>query len=332
MAGISITDQYDALLTTTLRNYRKKLVDQIFELMQFLSWLRRGERGRTTDGGFKLQEQLMYAKNTTFKFYEGYEQLDTTPQEGLTVAEYRWAEAGGTVSISHREQRQNSSKHQILNLLKAKLDQAKMSIRDQLSQKLLANITTEPTKDVNSILNFAQVDPTASVTIGAINQNTHSWWRNTQRDVGAYANNLEDKLRTGYNSVVKAGQGPPDFVLGTQGAVEYYESLGVTLKRFPVMRNEKATLDLGFEVFKYKGADMFWDPDFAVDTPATGDSMIIGKSTALSFVTDKETDFVTTEFVTPENQTAKVAKILWMGQLTCNNRRCLDLLHGIAAT
>ena len=60
--------------------------------------------------------------------------------------------------------------------------------------------------------------------------------------------------------------------------------------------------------------------------------MIIGKSTALSFVVDKASDFITTEFITPENQTAKVAKIIAMLQLTCNNRRCLYLLHGIDAS
>ena len=138
-------------------------------------------------------------------------------------------------------------------------------------------------------------------------------------------------MRTGFNAVVKAGQGPPDGIVCTQTAFEYYEALGESQKRF-IARNEKASLDLGFEVFKYKGADMFWDPDFASGVPVAGESMIFLKSTALSLVIDKESDFITTDFIEPENQTAKVAKIIAMLNLTGNNRRCLYLLHGIDAS
>jgi len=332
MAGISVTDVIDVLLTTTLRNYRKQLIDNIFELMNFLNWLMGKGRRRMEDGGVEIIEHLMYAKNDTVKFYEGFETIPTTPQEGLTIARFRWAEAAGTLSISRREQRQNSAKHQLLNLVKAKTKQLEMSVRDHISTKLFANITAEPATDIFSILNFNHVDPTTSTTVGGINQSTFTWWRNGQSDVGAYANNLLDKMRTAYNTVAKAGQGTPDFVLCTQTAFEYYEALGDTMKRFPLMRNDKATIDLGFEVFKYKGADMFWDPDFATNTPATGESMIIGKSSSLSLVVDKESDFVFTDFVEPENQTAKTKKLIAMLQLTSNNRRAMHLLHGIDAS
>jgi hypothetical protein len=36
---------------------------------------------------------------------------------------------------------------------------------------------------------------------------------------------------------------------------------------------------------------------------------------------DSETDMVTTPFITPANQTIKVAYILWRGNLVTNNRR-----------
>jgi hypothetical protein len=45
---------------------------------------------------------------------------------------------------------------------------------------------------------------------------------------------------------------------------------------------------------------------------------------------DSETDIVTTPFVEPENQTAKTAKILFMGQAYCSNLRKLGVLGGIS--
>ena len=41
----------------------------------------------------------------------------------------------------------------------------------------------------------------------------------------------------------------------------------------------------------------------------------------ISLCVDSETDFITTDFIRPYNQTVKVAYILWRGNLTTNNRR-----------
>ena len=60
------------------------------------------------NGGERIQVPLMYGTNSTVKSYRGYEQLDTTPQDGMTSAFYEWKEVAGTISISRLEQRQNS--------------------------------------------------------------------------------------------------------------------------------------------------------------------------------------------------------------------------------
>ena len=45
---------------------------------------------------------------------------------------------------------------------------------------------------------------------------------------------------------------------------------------------------------------------------------------------DSETDMITTPFITPTNQTVKVAFILWRGNLITNNRRRHFKLASIA--
>lgn len=331
MPGISVTETYDALLSTTLKHYSRKLRDNIFDAFQWLKWIYRNGRMRHVDGGEQIVEHLMYAKNTTVKAYEAYEDLDTTPQEGLTIALYKWREYGGTIAISRREKRQNSGEAKLLDLWKAKIKQAELSIRDTLSTDAFADITASPSRAIESMLLLAADSP-STTTVGSVSGATYTWWRNYQKDVGAYANNLLPEMRKAYNEVSKGGGMFPDAVICTQGAFEYYEALGESQKRFPLIRNEKSTLDLGFEVLKYKGADLFWDKKFAVNTPVTGDSMIFVVSDAISLIVDSQTDFVTTEQIEPENQTAYVAKILWMGNLITNNRRCLGILHGIDAS
>lgn len=42
-------------------------------------------------------------------------------------------------------------------------------------------------------------------------------------------------------------------------------------------------------------------------------------------------DFITTDFIEPDNQAAKTAKILWMGNLVITNRRRCGVLFSITA-
>jgi hypothetical protein len=328
MAGISITDTFDALLTTTLRNYSRKLRDNIFNGMPFLKWLTSKNRINLQDGGYQIVEHLLYGKNSTMKSYSGYDVLDTTPQDGVTAAYFNWKEYGGTIAISRRERRQNAGKHQLLNLLKVKIQQAELSMKDKISEDIFANLSSEPTTAITPLVLHVSNTP-STTTVGGVSGATYTWWRNHQQSVGAYGSNLENYLRTGFNTCSAGGASYPDAILCTQTAYEYYESLAASGKRFV---NEARTADLGFEVLQYRGADMFWDGGWASNVPATGESIALLNSENIELIVDSQSNFVTTEFIEPENQTAQVAKVLAMMNLCINNRRKLGLLHGISAS
>ena len=50
----SVTDNYDALLSTTLRNYQTKLKDNITRGNKFLAWLDSKGRTRKVSGGHQI--------------------------------------------------------------------------------------------------------------------------------------------------------------------------------------------------------------------------------------------------------------------------------------
>ena len=94
MSGLSETRTQDALLTTTLANYRNTLYDNIFDNYPLLSYLN-GKLGqaingksvkRVVSGGESIVEQLMYDVNSTASSYSGAETLDTALQDGMTIA------------------------------------------------------------------------------------------------------------------------------------------------------------------------------------------------------------------------------------------------------
>ena len=95
----------------------------------------------------------------------------------------------------------------------------------------------------------------------------------------------------------------------------------------------------GVDALKFRGATWIWDevcPDTetnaevvdAVGTHTVGTVFLINSS-SLEFVTGRGKDWVTTPFMRPENQDARVAQCLWYGAMTCNNRRKNGQLYGI---
>jgi len=126
---LSITDTYDALLSTTLRHYQPKLVDNIFRQLPLLFWLNDKGRKRVQDGGHSILEPLLYGENTTVKLYSGYDTLDVTPQEGITMSEWKWKSMAVSITISREDRRKNSGKYAAINLLEARTMQAEKSMQ-----------------------------------------------------------------------------------------------------------------------------------------------------------------------------------------------------------
>ena len=77
--GLQGNPSYDALLSTTIANYRDTFADTLSQSYFLLYWLTTQGRQIEEDGGESIVVPLMYGKNQTVKSYDGYEVLDTTP-------------------------------------------------------------------------------------------------------------------------------------------------------------------------------------------------------------------------------------------------------------
>lgn len=354
-APSSYTVNYDALLSTTLFAYRAKMVDNIFKSNAFLAALRQYDGIRYQDGGERIQELLMYEQNDTFQSYKGYETLTVKPQDGITSAFYEWSEIGGTISISRREERQNSGDAAILNLLQQKIKQAEMSIKAKVNQQLLQGTvsaaTFVPGNDAKDLLPLGyflryapNTDPTTGGNVGNIAAATYDWWRPNVATLGGSAATghkfgltvttyagLKVGLHRLYNFTQRGGDGSAaNLVVCDQVTYETYENALDQQVRY----TDQTLGDMGFTNIKCKGATMVWDelvPDLYTGTTAitTGTAFFLNTE-FYKMVIDKQTDFITTPFVEPENQTAKVAKVLFMGQTTVNNPRKLGVATRIS--
>lgn len=308
---------FNTLVSTTLKNYRTTLTDNITGHNAL--WYQLKERGfiREEDGGTSIVEPLLIARNSTVKSYRGYDLLDTTPQEGITAAEYEWKQIAGAVTISGEEEFKNGgNKTRIINLLKAKVTQLELSMMLEMNRQLMADGTGNGGKDLTGLA-LAVEDGAAWSTYGGIDSNTYPYWRNQWiGSTATFASAGLSRMRTIYNSASR-GSDKPTIIITSQYLYEQYEALLVPNERFMDM----SMGDAGFLNLMFKATPMVFDDDMPFEDLATDEhQMLFLNAKYMNFVIGKGKNFVVTDLVKPENQDAKVSHTLLYGNLTISNR------------
>lgn len=295
---------FDALLSTTLANYRDQLTDNIFTARPLTYFLQDKGRIRMLNGGTKIVEPLIYAESSTVKSYSGYDSISLTAQTGITAAEYDWKQYAASIAISGIEEAKNNGEQEIINLLEAKIMQAEESMREGFNRMFYADGTGNSGKDWNGLGNIVE----ASGTVGGINRATtgNEYWRSYEENT-ATALTLA-QLSTGYNSV-SVGNDHPDMVLTTQTLFEKYEALLQPQLRY----TDTKTADAGFQNLLFKAAPVVYDEH------CTAGVVYFLNSKYLTLVGHSAKWFAQTEFVRPEDLDARYALIMCYGNLTCRN-------------
>jgi hypothetical protein len=295
---------FDALLSTTLANYRDQLTDNVFTDRVLTNHLMQKGRIRMLNGGTKIVEPLIYGQNSTVASYSGYDTIALTAQTGITAAEYEWKQYAASIAISGIEEAKNNGEQEIINLLEAKIMQAEESMREGFNRMFYADGTGNSSKDWNGLGNLVE----ASGTVGGINRATagNEYWRSYEENT-ATALTLA-QMSTAYNSV-SVGNDHPDMVLTTQTLFEKYEALLQPQLRY----TDTKTADAGFQNLLFKAAPVVYDEH------CTAGIVYFLNSKYLTLVGHSGKWFSQTEFVRPEDLDARYALIMCYGNLTCRN-------------
>lgn len=295
---------FDALLSTTLANYRSQLTDNVFTARPLTYFLMDKGRIRMLNGGTKIVEPLIYGKNNTVGSYSGYDSLSLTPQEGISAAEYEWKQYAASIAISGIEEAKNNGEQEIINLLEAKIMQAEESMREGFNQMFFADGTGNSGKNWNGLGNLVE----ASGTVGGINRATagNEFWRSYEENTAGALTLAQ--MSTAYNSV-SVGNDHPDMVLTTQTLFEKYEALLQPQLRY----TDTKTADAGFQNLLFKAAPVVYD------VHCTAGIVYFLNSKYLTLVGHSGKWFAQTEFVKPEDVDARYALIMCYGNLTCRN-------------
>jgi len=305
MATINIGE----IVSTTLRNRSGKLADNILNHNALFARMNRKGNVRPADGGREIVEELEYAENGTAGWYSGYEVLDVTPQEVFDAATFDWKQLAGTVTISGLEEIKNSGKSRIINLLEKRIKNLEKTLQNNAATAVYADGTTD-TKSLGGLQLLISDDPTASATIGGINQSTYSFWRNQYSAAAATSSgNIGSRMNSMWLACIR-GTDKPDFIAADSVMYTHFEASLQQYQRFA----DAKLAEQGFESLKYKTADVFYDDQCPASHMyyANTDYLYLRPHTSRQFVPLDDRNSV--------NQDATVIPVVWAGNMTCSNR------------
>lgn len=304
---------YDQLLATTLKNYLPKLEDNVFTARPLVFFLKQADQVRVISGGTQIVTPLIHALNGTAGSYSQYDTLSTTPQDGISAAQFDWKQYAVSIAISGYEEAVNSGDEAIINLLEAKTMQAEETVLEKWDQMFFADTVGNSGKDFNGLgLLVAQ----NTSVVGNIETASNTFW---QSNIDATGGALTlAKMTTSYNNAA-VGNDKPNVILTTQAIFEKYEALLQPQLRYA----DSTTADAGFQNLMFKGCPVTYDAN------CNSGRIYFLNSKYIRLVGHKDVWFKPTPFVRPTNQDARYAQILCMGNLTISNRKRQSVMTGV---
>ena len=312
------------IAATTLDKMKNKLGDAIIDANPFFKFLDTKGSKVVLDGGYKYYCPVAFAQApggyyvpstaTSFAASGGVN------EDQIQAAEYDWVFLHTYFTIHGAEKIQNMGTTQIVNLVKAKMEIAKKTLAKYLRENLFiynANSISATFNGLNLICT-----QNGQGTLGQIEYNADeasgNWSNEYQTSHNDYSELHTHMLEMWLNIVGAAGR--PKVIVSHPDVYAYYEgTTGMSKMQF----TDNKLLDLGFMNATYKGCPWIVDA-LCTDTAAgAGDELLYMLDTdSMGFFVHKDRNVEVEPMKRSEAMTdADFAKILWAGNLWCNNRR-----------
>jgi hypothetical protein len=319
--GTTMTNPYsipttldDWNLTVSLADYQKTLVDNIYNANVLLSQLK--AKRNVIDGGNSIVSLLLKEEQNDGGFYLGADVLNNAQGNYVTQCEYKWQNIYEPIVITRDEERQNSgAAHKIVDLVASKTMSSEKAIAKRVEQAL-----STPVSGAGNLVDLETLVNTG--TLGSVAGGTYSFWQSTVTASGAFATQgLADMTTATYAVSSAANEDNPTMYLTNKTIFQKFEATRLPLER---IQNGDMSANAGFKNLTFKGVPVVYGNYI-------GSGLLFGLNmNYIDWNVDSATDFVTTEFLKPTNQTVKVAYILLRANMTTNNRRRHFKLTGIS--
>ncbi len=318
---------FTEMVTTTLRQHRKELADNVSNNNALLQRLMSKSRIELLDGGYEIVEPLDYAENATYQRFSGYDILNVSASDVLSAAKYDWKQAAVHVTASGLELRNNAGKNQLIKLVKARITNAMRTAKNSMSQDVYSDGTA--TNQINGLQ--ALVSDAGTGTVGGIVSGTYTFWKNIVQSAasplqgGSAITPSKDTIESLMLPLwLECSRGPdvPDIIVSSTDYFTFYEESQTSIKRYTDANKAQG----GFVSLKYKTADVVFDGGTAHGSGIPDSHMYFLNTDYLKMQVHRDANWTEVPEQRAVNQDAVVIPIIWQGNLTTSNRSLQGVL------
>jgi hypothetical protein len=302
MPSNSLDSSLNAINSITRKYYFKELVDEVSTSMPLLLKLK--GKMETIDGGDDIRVPVSIARFASRGWYQGDEALPVASNDKVFNLIFPWAQYNVSIPISNLNKLKNAGSAKVIDHVKSEMDMAKRDVMDAFGTGLYSAGT-----DAKSIYG-ARCFLSTSATYGGVSMATESWLQ-SKIDATTTVTSLA-KIQERYEA---ASEPPikPNFITCTETIFNSYMNLLTPIQRY----TDSKLASAGFENVLFRGAPV------VEDSYCPSAHMIMWNLDYFNIYSQSSRQFPGEfiDFVTPTNQDAAVAHILWMGAAICKAPR-----------
>lgn len=326
---MAVSPGLSEIITTTLQSRTGKVADNMSKNNALYNRLNRKGKVKTVSGGNVILQELEYAENATFQWYSGYENLNISPSDVFTSAQFDWKQGAVNVTASGLEiDVQNTGKEQVIDLISSRIRNAEKTAANQTWIGMYSDGTGSGGKQIGGLKLLVADDPTSGI-VGGINRGTWNFWRNqkyqTTADGGSAASaaNIQKFMNQLWFKTIR-GTDKPDLLLADSIYYGFYLNSLQAIQR--ITSDEMASA--GFTSLKYMNADVVLDGftsgaagnagvNAAAGCPAN--HMYMLNTDYIMFRPHAQRNWVPLPQVASINQDAIVKPLVFAGNMTISN-------------
>lgn len=320
---------FTELVTTTFRNHRSEIMDNVSKHNALYRAIAEGGKSRTEDGGTSIAIPLEYANNVTYQRYSGLDLLNIAQSDVLSAAEFQWRNIAIHVVSSGNDLRINNGPSKIANLAKSRIRNAIHTFANNFSADMYAD------GSLSNQIGGLQVllADTGLGTVGGIDSSAFPFWQCKVQSAAApmqggagitpsgTAGIMESLMLPLYIATTR-GNDMCDMIVASDDYFTFYET-GLSSQK---LYTDSQSAEAGFMALRYKKAKVIYDGNSGM--PAS--HMYFLNTKYIEVVAHQDANLTVVgdegEGLRPINQDAAVVPILWMGNLTISNRSLMGVL------
>lgn len=313
---------FTELVVTTHRAHSKGFKDNLSNANFLYGRLYKKGNYKKIKGGTSIVEPLDYAANSTYQRFSDWDIVNIQASDVLSAAEYQWKQIAMHVVASERELLINSgSDTQLEDLVAARMKNAYRTFANNFSSDMYS--AGSLSNQIGGLQHI--VADTNTGTVGGIDANTWTFWRNTVFDlsdnaVTISATTIENSVMLPVHMTVSRGMGDqPDLWIMSSDYYAFFEASQTSLKRYASEKEASG----GFVTLKYKNADVIYD---TTDSGITSSRIYALNTDYIKLKVHEDADLEVMEKKEPVNQFGEVVPFLWMGNMCASNRNRLAVV------